>query len=265
MVGRNNQEQAMAGQPAKFPYLEHDGILAFAHRGGVEAGPENTLVAFEAAVRLGYRYVETDVHCTRDGVLIAFHDSVLDRVTDRRGRIAELEYRAVREARVGGTEPIPLLEDLLGSWPQLRVNIDPKHDDAVAPLATTIRRMGAIDRVCVGSFSGARLDRIRGLLGPGLCTSMGPREVTRLWFGKFGLPTGNFVAGCAQVPVRHYGLPVVDRRFVRTAEQLGLQVHVWTVDAADEMHRLLDLGVTGLMTDHPTVLKQVLEARGTWH
>ena len=254
----------MAGRPAKFPYLESDGSLAFAHRGGVEAGPENTLVAFEAAVRLGYRYVETDVHCTRDGVLVALHDSVLDRVTDRRGRIAELEYREVREARVGGTEPIPLLEDVLGGWPELRVNVDPKHDDAVEPLATVIRRADAIDRVCVGSFSGARLDRIRGLLGPTLCTSMGPLEVTRLWFGKFGLAAGEFVAGCAQVPVRYYGLPVVDRRFVRAAGRLGLQAHVWTVDAAPEMHRLLDLGVAGLMTDRPTVLKQVLEARGEW-
>ncbi len=254
----------MVDRPTRFPFLEHDGILAFAHRGGVEAGPENTLVAFEAAVRLGYRYVETDVHCTRDGVLVAFHDSVLDRVTDQRGRIAELDYREVRAARVGGTEPIPRLADLLGSWPELRVNIDPKHDDAVEPLAAVIRQTKAIDRVCVGSFSGARLDRIRGLLGPALCTSMGPLEVVRLWFGKFGFAAGEFVAGCAQVPTHHYGLPMVDRRFVRAAGRLGLQAHVWTVDAAPEMHRLLDLGVAGLMTDRPTVLKQVLEARGVW-
>ena len=254
----------MAGRPAKFAYLEHDGILAFAHRGGVEAGPENTLVAFEAAVRLGYRYVETDVHCTRDGVLVAFHDTVLDRVTDQRGRIAELDYREVRAARVGGKEPIPKLAELLSSWPELRVNIDPKHDDAVAPLAAVIRRADAIDRVCVGSFSGARLDRIRGLLGPALCTSMGPLDVLRLWLGKFGFATGEFVAGCAQVSTHHYGLLVVDRRFVRAAGRRGLQVHVWTINAAPEMHRLLDLGVAGLMTDRPTVLKQVLESRGEW-
>ncbi len=254
----------MARRPARFAFLEHDGILAFAHRGGSEAGPENSMVAFEAAVRLGYRYVETDVHCTRDGVLVAFHDARLDRLTDRVGRIAALDYAEVREARIAGAEPIPLLEDILGAWPELKVNIDPKHDNAVAPLAAAIRRTAALERVCVGSFSGARLDRVRALLGPALCTSMGPRDVVRLWLKGFGLPTGGFVAGCAQVPPRHYGLAVVDRRFVRAAGRLDLQVHVWTVDQAGEMNRLLDLGVAGLMTDRPTVLKAVLEARGLW-
>ncbi len=262
--GTTDARVRMPDQPAKFPYLEHDGFLAFAHRGGADDWPENTMRAFEGAARLGYRYIETDVHCTRDGVLLAFHDEVLDRVTDRTGRIAEMTYDEVRPARVAGTEPIPLMEDLLGQLPEIKVNIDPKLDNAVEPLVEVIERTGAIDRVCVGSFSGARLKRIRRMLGPRLCTSLGPWDVTRLWLGGFGLPTGGFDAGCAQVPPYDHGLPVVTRRFVRAARRRAMQVHVWTIDEPAEMHRLIDLGVAGLMTDRLAVLKQVLQDRGLW-
>ena len=113
-----------------WPYLDHPGPLPFAHRGGASEWPENTMPAFQHAVALGYRYLETDVHATADGVLVAFHDDVLDRVTDRTGVIAALPWSDVRRARVAG-EPIPLLDDLLGTWPEVRVNIDPKQDAAV--------------------------------------------------------------------------------------------------------------------------------------
>ncbi|MFD9130057.1 glycerophosphodiester phosphodiesterase, partial [Kitasatospora sp. NPDC059571] len=108
------------------PFLDHPGPLAFAHRGGDLGHPENSLAAFEAAVALGYRYLETDVHATRDGVLVAFHDSRLDRVTDATGAVAELPWDTVGRARIGGTEPVPLLEDLLGAFPAARFNIDVK-------------------------------------------------------------------------------------------------------------------------------------------
>lgn len=154
---------------SRWPFLDHPGPLAFAHRGGASDAPENTLPAFARAVELGYRYVETDVHVTSDGVLLAFHDDVLDRVTDRTGVVADLPWDEVRAARVDGVEPIPLLEDLLGTWPDLRVNIDPKHDAAVDALADAIERTGAFDRVCVGSFSDRRLRRLRQRLGERLC------------------------------------------------------------------------------------------------
>jgi glycerophosphoryl diester phosphodiesterase len=115
----------------EFAFLDHPGPIPFAHRGGAGEWPENTMPAFEGAVRLGYRYVETDVHVTSDGALLAFHDDVLDRVTDHEGDIAKLPWEVVRTARVGGREPIPLLEELLGTFPDLHVNIDPKHDAAV--------------------------------------------------------------------------------------------------------------------------------------
>src|SRR6476660_4036703 len=136
--------------PSPWPFLDHPGPIPFAHRGGAGAWPENTMPAFEGAVALGYRYVETDVHVTADGVLLAFHDDVLDRVTDKQGRVDELPWSAVRQARVDGREPIPTLEEVLDAWPELRVNIDPKHDGAVEPLAATLTRRNAVERVCIG-------------------------------------------------------------------------------------------------------------------
>ncbi len=246
------------------PFFEHDGLLAFAHRGGAEEAPENTMAAFQAAVDLGYRYLETDAYATADNVLLSFHDDSLDRVTDRIGRIEELPYSEIKQARVQGAEPIPLMEDLLGAWDDVCLNIDAKHDQAVEPLIRLIQRTNALDRICVGSFSGKRLDRLRAALGPGLCTSMTPFEVTRLRIGSVGLPTGKFQAHCAQVPMSHKGIPIVTNTLVTTANKCGVQVHVWTIDDPDTMDQLVDLGVHGIMTDRPSILKNKLVEKGRW-
>jgi glycerophosphoryl diester phosphodiesterase len=249
---------------ADFTFLDWPGPIPFAHRGGASEVPENTLPAFEHAVRLGYRYVETDVHVTADGVLLAFHDDVLDRVTDRTGVIGELPWSVVREARVDGTEPIPLLEDLLGTWPALRVNIDPKHDEAVDPLVEVLGRTGAVERVCVGAFSDDRLARVRTAI-PGICTSLGPAGSLQLGLAATGAQeVGELEAPCAQLPPSYGQTPVVTAEVVAEAHRRGMQVHVWTIDDAEEMARLLDLGVDGLMTDRPAVLKDVLAARNQW-
>jgi glycerophosphoryl diester phosphodiesterase len=261
---RLGSQRYRAPVPPPWPFLDHPGPLAFAHRGGAIDCPENTMVAFERAVALGYRYLETDVHVTADGVLLAFHDDRLDRVTDRTGEIAALPYAEVAEARVDGQEPIPRLDELLGSFPDARVNIDPKHDGSVDALIEVLRHTGAVDRVCIGAFSGRRLRRLRAELGPELCTSLGPAEVATLRLDASRDRARRWPAGCAQVPERARGLTLVDERFVRAAHRSGLQVHVWTVDDPDAMHRLLDLGVDGIMTDRPAVLREVLENRGQW-
>ena len=257
-----------SGRVAKFPYLEHDGVLAFAHRGGAGRWPENTMPAFQGAIDLGYRYIETDVHATRDGVLLAFHDDRLDRVTDRQGVIAEMDFQDVARARVAGQEPIPRLEELLLAWPEARINIDPKRDNAVGPLIRVLRDCDAIERVCVTSFSGARTAAVRKALGPKLCTGLGPADTTRMrfgsWSGPLGFLWGGYEGGCAQIPTHQYGIRLVDSTFVGYAHEKGLQVHVWTIDDPVEMNRLLDVGVDGLMTDQPAVLKQVLLERGLW-
>jgi len=248
---------------AEHAFLEHEGVLAFAHRGDHQAGPENTLSAFEGAVQQGFCYLETDVHCSKDGVLLAFHDDRLDRVTDRQGLIAQTDYATIRQARIRETEQIPRLESLLEAFPDTRFNIDPKSDAAVGPLIDIIRHMDAEQRVCVGSFYGRRLRWVRDAL-PGVCTSMARAETTYARFASLGLPWRSGGAACAQVPVRWNGILVVDGRFIQTMHDRGIPVHVWTVNEVDEMGRLLDLGVDGLMTDYPSSLKEVLQRRGVW-
>jgi glycerophosphoryl diester phosphodiesterase len=220
------------------------------------------MVAFASAVALGYRYLETDVHVTSDGVLVAFHDDVLDLVTDRTGRVAELPWAEVRRARVQG-EPVPLLEDVLGAFPDARVNIDAKADGAVPALVEAIDRTRAHGRVCVGSFVDRRVDRLRAETGGRVCTWMGRKQIARLRLAALGLPASGFEP-CAQVPVRYGPLPVVDRRFVDAAHRRGVAVQVWAVDDRPEMARLLDLGVDGILSNRPTLLKQVLVERGLW-
>lgn len=229
------------------------------------------MAAFSAAIDLGYQYLETDVRLTADGVLMAFHDPTLDPTTDGAGAIRDLPYSRVRAARIAGTEPIPLLEDILGSWPKVRINIDAKADETVGPLAAAIRRTAAVDRVCVASFSDTRLARIRRILGPRLCTALGPRELAVLRAVSLlgAAPRHAFeplrpAAGCAQVPTAVKGLPVVDHRFLRAAHARGWQVHVWTINDTARMRRLLELGVDGIITDATRQLRDVLAGRGQW-
>lgn len=250
--------------PQLHPFLDHPHPIAFAHRGGAGDAPENTIGAFAAAVDLGFRYLETDVHVTADGVLVAFHDDKLDRVTDRTGVIAELTWDEVRSATVGHGGAISRMADLLEAFPDARFNIDPKADASVEPLADLITSSGSIDRVCVGAFSDRRIARLRKVLGPGLCTALGPRGVAQLELASKGLPAGRLQAECAQVPVSVGRITLVDAKFVAAAHQRSLQVHVWTIDDPDEMHRLLDLGVDGIMTDRPSILRDVLVQRGQW-
>ncbi|KPI21512.1 glycerophosphoryl diester phosphodiesterase [Actinobacteria bacterium OK074] len=249
----------------RHPYLDHPGPIAFAHRGGSADGLENTAAQFRRAVAAGYRYLETDVHATADGRLVALHDATLDRVTDGAGRIADLPWADVRHARVAGSEPVPLFEELLEEFPEARWNVDCKAAPALDPLLDLLERADAWDRVCLGSFSEARVVLAQRLAGPRLATSYGTRGVLDLRLRSWGLPAPvRRSAVAAQVPEAQSGIPVVDRRFVRTAHALGLQVHVWTVNEAERMHRLLDLGVDGIMTDHIDTLRKVLQERGSW-
>jgi glycerophosphoryl diester phosphodiesterase len=256
-------------------YLRHPGPLALAHRGFSPAGLENSMVAFEAAVDLGYRYLETDVHATADGVLLAFHDHVLDRVTDGHGRVAEMPWSRVRRARIGGVEPVPRLEDVLAAWPHVRVNVDVKHPAAVAPLVEVLRRTRAAGRVLVASFSERRrravLHQLDGATGPGpVATSASPPGIARFLAaaasGLRGPALRRTLPGvhCLQVPVRAGSVPVVTRRTIEAAHSAGLQVHVWTVNTRSDMTRLLDLGADGIITDRADTLRDVLLARGQW-
>ncbi|MFI1509569.1 glycerophosphodiester phosphodiesterase [Streptomyces sp. NPDC020597] len=249
----------------RHPYLDHPRPLPIAHRGGAADGLENTVAQFRRAVEAGYRYIETDVHATRDGRLVAVHDATLDRVTDGSGRIADLPWSDVAHARVGGEEPVPLFEELLETFPEVRWNIDLKAEPALRPLLDLLDRTDAWDRVCIGSFSEARVVRAQRLAGPRLATSYGTRGVLSLRLRSWGVPAPlRRSAVAAQVPEIRSGVQVVDSRFVRAAHARGLQVHVWTINEPERMHRLLDLGVDGIMTDHIDTLREVMQDRGVW-
>ena len=248
-------------------YLDRALPIAFAHRGGAAHRPENSWAAFEHAIALGYTHLETDARATADGILLAFHDRTLDRVTDRTGRISRMPYRTVAEARVAGTEPIPLIEDLLAAWPDLRFNIDLKDVPAIRPMMDVLRRTGAWDRVCVTSFSARRLHAARVLLDRPVCMALSPAGVAALRLGG-GIPwCGDALAGklartgvhCAQVPGR-----IATASFIRKAHAAGLQVHVWTLNRRPDMERALDLGADGIMTDETVTLRNLLTERGLW-
>ncbi|NIK59509.1 glycerophosphodiester phosphodiesterase [Kribbella shirazensis] len=249
-----------------YPYLDHDGPIAMAHRGGAKhpdnIGYENSLRAFQHAVDLGYRYLETDLHATRDGVVIAFHDTRLDRVTDRAGVIAELPWSEVSKAKINGHEPIPRLDELLEQFPETRFNLDIKAEGGLEPAAKVLQSMGAIDRICVSSFSQSRVRRIRKLLGPRLCTGYGDWETALIRFLPFGVPARG---ACLQIPERYGALRVLTPGLVKRAHARGKQVHLWTVDDADVIRRMLDAGADGIITDRTDVLRDVLIERGQWH
>ncbi|WP_426244591.1 glycerophosphodiester phosphodiesterase [Nocardioides sp. LHG3406-4] len=262
----------MIDRPTGRPFLDDPGpVLAFAHRGGAYHPEieqlENTLAAFTHAVGLGYRYLETDVHVTSDGVLLAFHDTVLDRVTDARGVLASLTYADVRRAQIGGREVIPTLAQLMESFPDVRFNIDLKAAGAVPALVELIDEHEAWDRVLVGSFSRRSLAEFRRLSGGRVATSAHPLEVAAYLLSPSARLARLLTRGrpnALQIPHRRGPLLVATRGIVRRAHAAGLQVHVWTIDDPDEMRTLLDRGVDGLMTDRTDILRDVLRKCGQW-
>src|SRR5579859_7753182 len=283
-------------------FLDAPGPLAFAHRGGAAHAPENSWRAFEHAVGLGYRYLETDLQATADGVLVAFHDRTLTRVCGQGGRVCRLSYAELSAARIGGTEPIPVLEDLLAAWPDVRFNLDVKDVPAIAPLPEVLRRTGAWDRVCLVSFSASRLRATRRALGRPVCMAASPLGAAMVRFGgprgrrdrsgpgrrgqgpvtkergaePSGGSRGFAPPGQGQPPltdwmartgVRCVQVPasMATPSLIGRALARGLQVHAWTVNDRPTMERLLDLGVDGIMTDETVALRDVLTARGQWH
>lgn len=251
--------------------------LAIAHRGSRELWPENTMEAFSGAIDLGYRHLETDLRVTADGVLVCIHDPTVDRTTEGTGQVSGYDQTDLARLdaghRHGGRGEhrfrglgvrVPTLEEAVSSFPNVSFVVDLKTERAIEPLARLIERLGLHDRLIVGSFSDARLAAFRAVSRNRVATSTGA-TTTRNWLlaSRMGRPaTGP--AEALQVPRTSRGLRVVDRRLVDAAHARGLQVHVWTVNDPAEMAELLELGVDGLITDRPDLLRTVLEERGEW-
>jgi glycerophosphoryl diester phosphodiesterase len=260
----------------RHPYLDGPYPRAYAHRGwhvDELAGLENTLAAFHRAVAEGFAYLELDVHASADGVVVVHHDAVLDRTTDAAGPIAALPAAALDGVRVAGREPVPRLERVLTELPEVRVTIEVKSAAVVDPLLALLERTGSWDRVCVGGYDHRWLRRARAAAGRRLCTSMSQLDAlalrSRAWAEALPGPLARVPAPApggqlAQLPRRYGPLTVVDAGLLRAAHAGGREVHVWTVDDPVEMAELLDLGVDGLLSDRPDLLRSVLRERGDW-
>ena len=272
-------------------------VLAYAHQGGAFEAPSSTLYAIERAAELGATGIELDVHATADGVLVICHDQTVDRTTDGSGSIATLT--AAELARLDnaywfvpgagaltgcapedypyrgqapkdpafGVAPLATVLDLLDDYPGVALNLDIKTTAPVVAsyeeaLADLIRSRGYQERTIVASFLDVATERFRAL-APDVATSAGSQAVAELWQAvhRGELPREPPYQ-VLQVPLRSGDLMVVDEQFVQIAHQLGLAVHVWTINDPKDMADLVDLGVDGIMTDRPSVLVDLLDRRG---
>ena len=246
-------------------YFEPRAPRALAHRGLALDAPENTLLAFARAVAVGAQYLETDVHVSHDGVAVVAHDPTLERIAGRDVAVGQLTMAELRRIDLGHAQGLASLEESLDALPDTRFNIDVKDEAAVDATIDAITRTRAESRVLVTSFSDRRRRKIAARL-PGVVTSVGSAGVLRF---RLAASLGSRTAAlralrgarAVQVPERVGALRLVTPRFVESAHQLGVEVHVWTVNEPADMTRLLDLGVDGLVTDRADLALALISGR----
>jgi glycerophosphoryl diester phosphodiesterase len=250
--------------------------LVMAHQGGNGLWPDNTLYAFERAVELGVDVLEMDVHSTADDVLVVIHDSTVDRTTDGSGPVHDFTLAELKTLDAayhwtpdgGQTYPyrgqsitVPTLEELFVAFPQMPMNVEIKQagPSIAAPLCRLIRAYGMAEKVLVVSFHKEATEVFRRAC-PEVTTGTTQNEVIALFALSKVLGEGAYspAAGAVQVPEYRSGLHVLTRRFVDAAHNRNLQVHAWTINDEEEMRRLIDLGVDGIITDYPDRLLQLL-------
>lgn len=243
-------------------YVDAVGPLAIAHRGGAGLAPENTLEAFGRSYALGLRFLETDVRRSHDGRLVAYHDAHLHRISGARGRVRTTTWAELAELPVLTGGPVLELEALLAAFPRACFTLDVKEAAVVEPLAALLASDAGADRVCVAAARGRWLAELRDRVGPQLSTALSWRELARLT----AAPRARYGdAAFAHVPLRLGRVPVFRADLVARGHDAGVRVIVWTVNDPTTMHRLLDSGVDGIITDRPDQLREVLVARGQWH
>lgn len=249
---------------AALPYFSSPTPRVFAHRGLATDAPENTLAAFADALTAGADYLESDVRATRDGVAVLTHDPDLRRLTGRSTQLAALTTQELAGVDLQGHR-VPTLRAALERFPAARFNLDLKSADAVQPAVRAILEADAVDRVLVSSFSERRRSSAVHAL-PGVATSASSRIVAlALAALRNGLPrtAARLLNGvhAVQVPEASHGVRVVTPRTVAGFQRAGVEVHVWTINTAPAMRRLLAWGVDGIVTDRADIAVSVI--RGT--
>jgi glycerophosphoryl diester phosphodiesterase len=263
----------LGGMQRTVPYLSLEHPVRFAHRGSRVLWPENTLEAFQGAVDLGYRYIETDVRITRDRVVIVFHDATLDRTTNGVGNVSDWLWDDLRLLDAGwtfqhdGDRPyrsrgvrISRLDDVMTTFPGVHFNLDLKGAGLEWPVYEVIRRLGREEATLVGSFVDHRAAKFRRISRGRVATAAGPSAAIGMWVAARAGRSIRHPAAAYQVPfdskILHF-----DRTYVEAIHRSGAQVHCWTVNEPSDMERLLDLGVDGIVTDRPDLLNDVIERR----
>lgn len=251
--------------------------LVFGHRGAAGLAPENTLPSFAMALQLGADVLELDVHATRDGVIVVFHDPDLDRTTDGSGPLHALDFATLRQldaghqfTRDGRDFPyrghgvrVPTLEEVLRAFPGVPINMEIKYSDPPIAAATVqvLRACGAEGRVVLAAERDDMMAEVRrqcGAMPTSFATGEAIDFVGRLQAGDF---SGYVAPGVAlQVPASYEGVDIVTPAFVEAAHEAGVEVHVWTINHRDEMDRLLALGVDGIMSDLPGLARVAVDA-----
>ncbi len=256
------------------PYLSREHPIRFAHRGSRVLWPENTMYAFGGAVELGYRYIETDVRITKDRQVVAFHDPTLERTTNGTGKVADWYLDDLRlldaahhfnpesdhPLRGSGIGISPLAQ-ILAEFPDVHFNIDLKAPGLEWPVADVLRKAGREDSVMIGSFIGHRTAKFRRITNGAVATSAGPRDTLAMWAASRRRRSVRRPVEAYQIPFNYRSLPI-DEKYVEAIHDAGAQVHFWTVNEPQDMHRLLDLGADGIVTDRPDLLNRVLDERG---
>ncbi|HEV7888945.1 MAG TPA: glycerophosphodiester phosphodiesterase [Acidimicrobiales bacterium] len=257
------------------PWLDRR-VLNYAHQGGAKEAPSSTLHAIRAALAAGADAIELDVHASLDGELMVCHDATVDATTDGSGAIAGLtleELQSLDNAAswpsLAGRAPadrslgVATLREVLVAFPGVVLNLDikqtaPEVVGYEAALAGLLREFGRVDDVIVASFLDIATDRFSEC-APEIATSAGTLATAGFWRAvQEGVPPPAMRHVALQVPAAYQSTVIVDERFVSAAHSAGVAVHVWTVDEPDEMRRLLDLGVDGIITDRPSVLTPLL-------
>ena len=254
------------------PYTALEHPIRFAHRGSRVLWPENTMYAFERAIDdLAYRYLEIDVRLTADREVVVFHDATLDRVTNGSGNVGDWPAEDLKRLDAGYWFDeehefplrgcgigIPTLEELFLTWPDVHVNIDLKTDGSEWPVAEVIRACDRGDRVLVGSFNDRRIARFRRIVMGTVATSAGPTASALMYAASRLGRSIHRPVEAYQLPFDYRGLGI-DRKLVDAVHAADAHLHVWTVNEPEDMDRLIELDVDGIVTDRPDLLNEVMD------
>lgn len=256
------------------PYLSAEYPLRFAHRGSRILWPENTAEAFQGAVDLGYRYLETDVRVSRDGVIVAFHDATLERTTNGAGAVSDWDFEDLQRLDAawwfdeangyplrGTGVRIRSLAEIFIAWPEALFNIDLKGPGLEWMVADVIKRHRREKTTLIGSFVDRRIAVFRKITQGEIAVSAGPSAALAMLMAARRGRTVRRPVAAYQLPFDYKGVQI-NRKLVDAIHQADAQLHTWTVNEAADMHRLLDLGVDGIVSDRPDILNDVLRERG---